>query len=71
MTEARFMKGIKYIDHLFMKHHYDLEVYLKALKILHEDEEVTSLIFDDDKPIGYIVNGIWKVFNNKIELIIC
>lgn len=69
MLDDRLIKGVKYIDNLFHVIPYDLEKYLKALKILEKDEEVESLIKDDDKVVGYVVrinNKKIKVFKDKI-----
>ena len=67
--EERLIKGVSRIDNLFHVVPYDLEKYLKALKILTSDEEVLEILKDGDDVIGYVVKrGDQKieVFKDKI-----
>jgi len=67
--DERLIKGVSRIENLFHVIPYDLEKYLKALKILEDEEEVTEILKSGNDPIGYVIQRgeqKIKVFKDKI-----
>lgn len=66
-----YIKCLKYLDMLNTTMPYDLDILLHSLDLLNEDECVTSILIEDDIPVGFALNNTMNITKEKSEKTKC